>query len=300
MNKEMLETFLEIAKVKTISEAARNLYVSQSTVSHRLQMLERELGAAVFERQRGIKKMTLTKCGERFYPMAMQWLELDNSMMQIQSSASSLGKLTIGSMTSINQYLLAPFIHDIVQGLPEIQFEFVTYHSQEIYGRLPEQQIDIGFAFYPVHHEITAAPMFREPIFVVTAPDSRYPKGELTPQNLRKSDQILFPWNDELIHWNNEWWDELEAPYAKVDAGSLLTAFLTDPDRWALCPASMAMSLLAEGLAELHPLTVKPPDRVCYMLQRKTPRGSVQACIELFTEYFAGLVQKSPWYDRKI
>ena len=39
-----IKTFLEIVKYSSISKAAEKLYLTQSTVSHRLSVLEEELG----------------------------------------------------------------------------------------------------------------------------------------------------------------------------------------------------------------------------------------------------------------
>lgn len=58
MDKDLIETFLAIVDLKTVSGAADILYVSQSTVSHRLNSLEEYLGCALFERQLRNKKRT--------------------------------------------------------------------------------------------------------------------------------------------------------------------------------------------------------------------------------------------------
>ena len=53
MTHELVESFLEVVRLQSVSAAAQALYVSQSTVSHRLQVLESELGVKLFFRQRG-------------------------------------------------------------------------------------------------------------------------------------------------------------------------------------------------------------------------------------------------------
>nr|WP_304058095.1 LysR family transcriptional regulator [Enterocloster clostridioformis] len=52
MTLEMVETFLTILKYENITSAAQSLYTSQSTVSHRLQLLENEVGVPLFIRRR--------------------------------------------------------------------------------------------------------------------------------------------------------------------------------------------------------------------------------------------------------
>ncbi len=66
-----LEHFLyvvEIAEHRSLSKAARNLYITQPSLSVSLQNLENELGFQVFERSH--KGMVLTEKGSEFYQIA--------------------------------------------------------------------------------------------------------------------------------------------------------------------------------------------------------------------------------------
>lgn len=300
MNIESIESFISVVQQQTISAAAKSLYVSQSTISHRIQMLEQELGVTLFDRQRGFKKLELTDMGRKFYPLAMQWLELNSRMYEIHSD-DIIGKVRIGSMDSISQYLLPPILSHIRDEVPELQLEFVSYHSQEIYSRINSQLIDVGFAFYPIRYDIIATPVFSEPMLMVSPPGSVYPPGEIHPSQLRKRDQIFFTWESNIERWNHEWWDEHEAPYVKVDSCGLLITFLTDPRRWAVCPVSVATALRAMYNVEIHPFQTPPPNRICYMLRRKYPRGvNPPAGIDLFIDAFNRQIARHPWrYHRE-
>lgn len=48
MTREMVNSFMTIVRLQSVSAAAEALYVSQSTISHRLQMLEAELNTKLF------------------------------------------------------------------------------------------------------------------------------------------------------------------------------------------------------------------------------------------------------------
>lgn len=68
-----LEHFLyvvEIAECRSMSKAARNLYITQPSLSVSLQNLENELGFQVFERSH--KGMVLTQKGQEFYQIAQR------------------------------------------------------------------------------------------------------------------------------------------------------------------------------------------------------------------------------------
>ena len=76
MNLEWVETFLRIAEEGSVSAAAQNLFLSQSTVSSRLAALEEELGYTLVSRDRGKRYMALTPQGVCFLPLARNTIYL--------------------------------------------------------------------------------------------------------------------------------------------------------------------------------------------------------------------------------
>lgn len=294
MNQECIDSFLSVVQHQTISAAAKALFVSQSTISHRIQLLEQELNITLFDRQRGFKKMELTEDGRRFHSLALQWSEV-NTMMHNIHSTNYIGKLRIGSMDSINQYLLPPIISRIRDDVPSLQLEFVSYHSQEIYSRISSRQINIGFAFYPVRYNIIATPVFCEPMYMISPPGSIYTDARIHPNQLRKADEVFFTWDENIDRWNNEWWDEHEAPYVKVDSCGLLTTFLTSPERWSLCPASVAYSLRTAYNVQIHEFLEAPPNRITYLLYRKDVSSASQRVLDTFLTEFNEIIRDHPW-----
>lgn len=286
MNIESIQSFISIVHNQTVSAAARELFVSQSTVSHRIQMLEKELGITLFIRQRGFKRLELTESGKRFYPLAIQWLELHSRMQDIRQN-TSVGKVCIGSMDSINHYLISPIIQEIHSENPELELELVSYHSHEIYTRINAHVIDVGFAFNPLYYDFVAKPVFSEPVYIVSLKDSIYTEDSLHPSDLQKRNQVYFTWSDELEQWNNEWWDEQAPPYIRVDSIGLLMSFLTAPDLWAVCPASAAINLQMSYHLKIHTLRVPVPNRITYMIYRKTRKNSEPLAVRTFIDAFS-------------
>ncbi len=71
MTLQQIKYYLEVAETQQFTQAAKNLYVSQSSLSHAIQELENELGVPLFVRN--IKrKISLTEYGQKFLPYAKQ------------------------------------------------------------------------------------------------------------------------------------------------------------------------------------------------------------------------------------
>ena len=73
MDLHYLEYIIEIANMHSISRAAENLFITQSTLSQYLSRLEAELGVSLFERRRN--EMTLTPAGKLYVNACEQMLQ---------------------------------------------------------------------------------------------------------------------------------------------------------------------------------------------------------------------------------
>ena len=85
MDFKELEYFSTIVKCGNLTHAARQLYVSQPTLSKFLQKLEEDLGLVLF--QRGSRRLKLTYAGQRYYAhverILSQKREMDAEMTDI-------------------------------------------------------------------------------------------------------------------------------------------------------------------------------------------------------------------------
>ena len=59
-----MKYFLVVAEARSFSAAAKQLYISQQTLSAHIAQIEEEIGTQLFERTR---PLTLTPAGERFH-----------------------------------------------------------------------------------------------------------------------------------------------------------------------------------------------------------------------------------------
>ena len=90
MTLQQLKYFLEIAKTKNFSTAAKNLFVAQSSVSYAIHELEQELKVPLFVRDVN-RKVTLTEYGEKYLPYAERIFNLlDEGENELKSMSDPL------------------------------------------------------------------------------------------------------------------------------------------------------------------------------------------------------------------
>lgn len=79
-----LEYFCAVARYHSISEAARQLYVTQPAISNAIRELEKEYAIRLFFH--GKNKLSLTSEGEQFYRTAEALLkQVENASVQLQA-----------------------------------------------------------------------------------------------------------------------------------------------------------------------------------------------------------------------
>ena len=94
MDLHYLEYIIEIANMHSISRAAENLFITQSTLSQYLSRLESELGVSLFERRRN--EMTLTPAGKLYVAACEQMLQ---QKRELYNQLSDMGQAKTGSFS---------------------------------------------------------------------------------------------------------------------------------------------------------------------------------------------------------
>lgn len=94
MDLHYLEYIIEIANMHSISRAAENLFITQSTLSQYLSRLEAELGISLFERKRN--EMTLTPAGKLYVSTCEEMLQ---KKRELYNQLSEMGQAKTGSFS---------------------------------------------------------------------------------------------------------------------------------------------------------------------------------------------------------
>jgi DNA-binding transcriptional LysR family regulator len=145
MNIRQLETFFWVAKLGTFTAAADRLKATQSTVSLRIQELERNLGIALFDRSQ--RTARLTAKGRSLVPYAEQMLRLSGEIRDRVASAGSIeGTLRVGVAEVVSITWLPRLVKEIHARFPRITLELDEALTQDLVDRLQAGSLDLILA----------------------------------------------------------------------------------------------------------------------------------------------------------
>lgn len=151
VNLELYRVFCAVARHRSLTKAAEELYISQPAVSQAIKQLESQLGTQLFHRTN--KGMELTaQGGELIYEDAKTALgllnEAENKLFRLREEAS--GTLRIGASETIFQYCLSEKIVQFHREFPHVKLELSAEVSPQSIERLKTDRCDVAFLNLPL------------------------------------------------------------------------------------------------------------------------------------------------------
>lgn len=286
MNIVCIETFLTIARTRTISQAANILYVSQSTVSGRLQQLEDELGVILIERKKGMRGVDLTDKGKGFIPLAERWMKLSKETNYFSQDTSDIF-LTIACSDSLNAHLFPPFYRKMLISEPNLKLRICSPNVEAIYKMIDAQEADVGFVYFTSRYDsVVTKPVISEKMVILCSTLAGLPNKALAPEELNPAYLVNCRWSSEIEQWRDTHWNPSIRSFVLLETISLLGDFFDNPNCWTLCPASVAKSLMRyRKNIKIHECTEEIPERICYMLTRRNPGQHLNTVLDMFGRY---------------
>ncbi|MBZ5534544.1 MAG: LysR family transcriptional regulator [Acidobacteriia bacterium] len=171
MDTAQLKLFLDLARIKNFTRAARNNYLTQPAVSRRIQQLESELGVRLFERSR--RRVLLSENGRIFLPYARDILSrLDEAREEMRESESKpIGRLKVAASPSIGLYVLPSYLKRFIRLYPKIDLHVEYDLPDRIYASIAAGDLDLGVVAYPVSKpEVASIPFVTDTIVLICAP----------------------------------------------------------------------------------------------------------------------------------
>lgn len=157
---DLFETFTEAYETRNFTLTANHLFITQSTVTKRLQKLEDELNTVLFCRK-NLKEIVPTNSADELYPIALNFLKEWNVTQNHFRNKSSKQTLKIG-ITQSSAISILPSIFNIIKDeLDDIDLKIRIYDSKKILSLVESKELNIGI----IDQNFSSPQVIQKPLF---------------------------------------------------------------------------------------------------------------------------------------
>ena len=193
MTLTQLEYLIAVEKFGSFSEAAKNCFVTQPTLSMQIQKLEEELEVIIFRRDK--QPIVPTDIGRKVLEQAKQILKEKERLqiiLQIERG-EFVGALRVAIIPTISSYLLPMFISNFTKKYPDVELIIDEVTTDEVINGLEKGNFDIGIiALRSNHGNLITETLYYEPFVAFLPPDHKLmKKPKICQEDLDVSDFLL-------------------------------------------------------------------------------------------------------------
>ena len=175
MNLKQLEAFVQVAEGGSFSKAAKELFLTQPTISSHISSLERELNARLFVRN--TKEVSLSEEGIKLYKYAKQMLDLQREI-EVTFGMDEEGEshaVTIAASTIPAQYLLPEVLTRFSERYPQEQIRIQETDSSKVVMQIVDHRVDIGFTGTVLEKKhCKYIPFYKDELVIITPNTPKY------------------------------------------------------------------------------------------------------------------------------
>lgn len=164
-----LEYFLAAAEELNFTKAAKQLYISQQSLSNHISNMEKEFDVILFNRT---NPLTLTYAGQALKKRARQILALKNETYRELADIKdfSVGQLTIGVSHTRGRFILPEILPIYREQFPNIDLRLIEGNSSELDSGLLHGDVDLIIGMLPFRVEnVGTVPICEEEILLAVS-----------------------------------------------------------------------------------------------------------------------------------
>lgn len=259
-----LEAFLTVARTGSLTRAAEQMYITQPTLTYRIQSLEKALGYQLFERGRGQKQITPSPEGREFYVIA-------EKMERLWNEGKALSKpkpvFRVATTYALNYYVMPSVCSAFWSRNLPINMEIHAMHYNECYSGIDNNSLDTAILTRTISSKLNPVQVWEDKMVLVCSSSSEY-SGEIHPAELDPQKCIYIYWSPEYSKWH-EYWLGSSSYQIRSDNIRLAEKLLSNnPGYWSIAPLPIVKTI--EGYRELKHVTLggDPPSWPVYLLSK--------------------------------
>ncbi|HEX9785551.1 MAG TPA: LysR family transcriptional regulator [Opitutaceae bacterium] len=194
LDSRQLLAFATVARRGSFTLAAKDLFLTQSAVSHAIKALEEDLGHRLLDRVG--KRVMVTQAGEQFLVHVHKVLrEMDSARSGLDHLANwGHGRLRVGASETACQYLLPGVLREFRQSFPKCVIRIEPGDHMRQLELLRSGHVDLAVMLRPEgDREFTFVPMFDDELRFVVAPHHAWANaGQIAPEEIANETLLLY------------------------------------------------------------------------------------------------------------
>ena len=238
MDIDQARTFLAITAHGSFLEASRQLHLTQSTVSARMQRLEEELGTRLFIRNRS--GANLTQAGRRFLDYAKRLvLTADQARDEVGLPERYRASIRIGGRIALWEGFLPQWVGWMRHQAADVVIHSEIGFEEDLMNRLIEGSLDIGLMYTPRHSPgLIVEHLFDENLVLVSSRANDTGPAE---------DYVYIEWGPGFYTQHAQSFPNLERPSQIANIGWLGIQLILTNGGSCFLPARMANPFIQSG-----------------------------------------------------
>ena len=284
MDIESLNTFLTLAETKSFTKTANQLFVAQSTVTNRINELEKELKLSLFSRTNRSVKLTLE--GERFRVYAQKVIDLtENTLADITAEHRFENHIRIGSADSIYEGHLAPEIKKYRDKHPENSLKITIGLSNQLLDQLQEDMLDAAFVYIPLKKSSFISELYKQDklVLVTDINNKKYRRG-ITQQQLIEENYLMCNFAlQDVGQYIRKLFPRFHQFELEIDDCMKIVPYLIGKNNYTFLPKDMADTYIKDKkLREIPLLDFETPVINSYIIYKDSMKDIILQMIQSY------------------
>ena len=256
-------TFLEVCRTRHFGQAAKNLCVTQSTVSARIKNIEEQLGTKLFTRERN--NIQLTSTGERMQQYAevitTSW---NQARQEIGAARASRTAFTIGGLPSLWDISLQNWLNILVPAHQDLAIHAEIHGADTLFRRITQNIMDIAFLFDHINNDMLVCQALSNIDLILVASEPG-----LNLNTALSNNYIMVDWGTAFVNQHAHHFADIARPYLHVSHGRIALDYLLANGGNAYLAKPMVADFINN--AQLHVVPDAPViQRTAYAVYNKT------------------------------
>lgn len=194
MEIDEIRTFVAIAQLGGFTRAADRLHRSQPAISRRINLIEEELGASLFERVRG--QVALTAAGRAFLPFAEAVLAaMEDGRQAVRTTIGEInGAVSLALVGTLADSNIVDVLRQFARQSKSVDLDLRTATSQEVSDLVRRGEVTLGLRYHADERgDLQSRIVGQEPMRVICSPDHPLAGKRVAKRRLACERWVGFP-----------------------------------------------------------------------------------------------------------